>query len=111
MAHEEEKEVQWSKAAEQQMLWLEEQGLKTMRGAVVDQLRRDPINSKKKRVAHLEGDVYELCYRTWRVIFEHLELGKACSIQRIHSGYTVEELESLEDPYGDKGIHKAFNKV
>jgi hypothetical protein len=49
-----------------------------------------------------------LAYRTFRIHFTYDESSRKVSLQKITSGYTLEELCSPEDKYGDKKIHKEF---
>ena len=50
-----------------------------------------------------------LAYRTFRIRFSYDESERLVCLQRILSGYTVEELqEGAEDKYGDKQLHRDF---
>ena len=52
-----------------------------------------------------------LAYRTFRIHFTYDESNRLVCLQRILSGYTVEELqEGAEDKYGDKQLHRNFLK-
>ncbi len=102
------KEIQFSKEAEEQLRWLESEGLRTIRGFVMDQLKRDPINKNKKRLKNISENKYELSYRTWRVKFEYDEIRSLCSVFKLYSGYNESDLLSTDDKYEDKNLHREF---
>jgi tRNA-Thr(GGU) m(6)t(6)A37 methyltransferase TsaA len=107
------KDIVFSQKAEKQMAFLEERGLHTMRGFLLDQLKRDPINHKKKRVSAVDKslNLYELKYRTWRVLFKFIDAKSICEIREIYSGYSSEELFDGSDPYEDKSVHREFVRL
>lgn len=102
------KEIQFSEEAKGQLRWLEKKGLRTLQGFIIDQLKRDPTNKKKKRLKNISEGKYELSYRTWRVEFEYDETKNLCHVLRLYSGYSESDLLSTEDKYEDKDFHKGF---
>ncbi len=104
------KAVEFSKEALEKVIWLESKGVSSLKGFVIDQLKRDPLNSKKKRVIHLDKALYQLSYRTWRIQFEYDESAETSRVLSILSGYTKEELLESVDQYQDKEVHKLFGE-
>lgn len=70
---------------------------------ILRQLEYDPTNTRKKRVQAQLG-FFTLSYRTFRIDFTLTE--NIVAILSIYSGYTSTELESEDDPYSDKVIHR-----
>ncbi len=70
-----------------------------------NQLSYEPTDSNRKRVRALVDD-FEFALRTFRFRFSFDEENHLVTIQSMSSGYSKKEMESTEDPYGDKGIHK-----
>lgn len=93
--------------AERDLQWLESQGLSQLRGFLLHQLEYEPTNSKKKRVKESD-DGFVIAYRTWRAFFK-IENSEV-QIEKIFSGYSAEDLQSGDDTYGDKELHRRFNK-
>lgn len=85
-----------------QMDWLLSQGEAFIKTFLEDQLSKDPLNSKKKR---LSKDKTALAYRTWRARFEVLQ--DEVLVKEIFSGY-VEEDFLKEDRYHDFDLHLKF---
>lgn len=74
------------------------------------QLEHDPTNHKKKRVSKIEHDVWILSYRTWKIHFKIFFEKKEIFLLSIQSAYSPNELESEQDPYLDKDLHRTFLK-
>lgn len=98
-------QVSLSPQAQSQLEWLKNNGLTQLKSFIMNQLEYDPTNSQKKRVKEQSG-YWEIAYRTWRVDFLITE--KKVGVLGIRSGYTKEELESTEDLYADKELHRGF---
>ncbi len=100
-------DIAFSDLAQQQLEELETQGLSQLRSFLLHQLEYEPTNTKKKRVKE-DGAGYVIAYRTWRAVF----ILNDCrlEIQKIYSGYSLEDLRKSEDPYNDKELHRQFNK-
>jgi tRNA-Thr(GGU) m(6)t(6)A37 methyltransferase TsaA len=93
--------------AEEQLRYLEGQGLNTFRSFLQNQLEFDPLNSAKKRVSP-QGDTAVLAYKTWRARFVADETARTVRVKEIFSGYSEEDLAKTEDRYQDKALHRAF---
>lgn len=100
--------VNLSAPAEEQLQWLEQQGLSQLRGFLFHQLEYEPDNHKKKRVRGLGENRYVLAYRTWRAEFS-LQQNQVL-IEKLFSGYSAAEMSDGTDPYGDKNLHQLFEK-
>lgn len=100
--------LQTSAAAEEQLRWLEAQGVSQLRGFLHHQLEFEPTDSRRKRVKP-EGDGFVLAYRTWRAFF--VVNGKNIEVQRLFSGYTDRDLAEAEDTYQDKDLHRRFQNL
>jgi tRNA-Thr(GGU) m(6)t(6)A37 methyltransferase TsaA len=100
-------EIRLSPFADEQFDFLDLNGLKEIRTFSLRQLEYDPTNKDKKRVKQ-NNTLFELSYRTWRIDFMILE--NTVSILSLRSGYSVIELESIEDQYQDKDLHRKFNQ-
>lgn len=106
-------EVCFSENVENQLLWLEEQGLSQLRGFLIHQLEFEPTNAKKKRIKKIPMDNLEeyfvIAYRTWRAEFSLSS--KTIQVHKIMSGYSQDDLDKKEDPYSDKDLHRLFQKT
>jgi tRNA-Thr(GGU) m(6)t(6)A37 methyltransferase TsaA len=115
--------VTFSPRAESQLKWLEAEGTHQIRAFAKHQLEFDPTDAERKRVTE-HGSGYRLAYRTWRIDFEidaqrdkssgdsHITAARApktLTVVNIASGYSEEDLAAVEDKYGDKALHRAFN--
>ena len=101
--------VVFSENAQRQIQHLEDHGLTQLRGFLEHQLEFEPTNHKKKRVKpdqSLAG-VFVIAYKTWRAQFSKVE--NEIHILKIFSGYSELDLQSLDDPYSDKSLHREFN--
>lgn len=94
-----------SPSADDELNFLEINGLSELRPFILRQLEYDPTNTSKKRVEQ-NNHFWTISYRTWRVDF--LVTDDTVGVVAIRSGYTEEELISLEDPYLDKKLHQKF---
>ncbi|MAT40261.1 MAG: tRNA (N6-threonylcarbamoyladenosine(37)-N6)-methyltransferase TrmO [Ectothiorhodospiraceae bacterium] len=104
-------EIEFSDKALEQERWLQERcGLKLGRYAQV-QLQTEPTNGKRKRIAQLDSSLYELSYRTWRILYRVTGEGKKVIVAEYRSGYTSEELNDPNDPYDDKQIHRDYTSA
>lgn len=101
--------VALSTKAEEQLNYLEARGLTQLRGFLEHQLEFEPTNHKKKRVKPDQtlADTFVIAYKTWRVLFSINE--NQVHILKIFTGYSELELNSNEDPYSDKSLHREFN--
>ncbi|WP_413287790.1 tRNA (N6-threonylcarbamoyladenosine(37)-N6)-methyltransferase TrmO [Bdellovibrio sp. HCB337] len=97
--------VSFSETAKKQISFLQAKGLSQLQDFILNQLEYDPINSDKKRVS-ADGSNYVLAYKTWRVRFQ-LNADNV-SVLDLFSGYSKTDLESSEDPYKDKDLHREF---
>lgn len=70
-----------------------------------NQLSYEPTDSNRKRVRALVED-FEFALRTFRFRFSLEKQNYLVIIQSMYSGYSKEEMDSTEDLYGDKDIHK-----
>lgn len=70
------------------------------------QLTLQSENPRRQRITGVPGQEQILAYRTWRIAFVRGE--KQVTVKRIFSGYTPTELDSEEDVYNDKMIHRSF---
>ena len=104
------KEVEFSTRAKEQIEWIESNNEGQIGAFILDQLKRDPLNSTKKRVRSLdtEKSLYELAYRTWRVIFYYDHQASSSSIKNIVTGYTQSDFQEQADKHGNKELHKKF---
>lgn len=97
--------VHFCDKATSQLQWLESQGLEQLRGFVLHQLEYEPTNSKKKRVKE-SGNEFVIAYRTWRAHFT-IE-NQTVLVSTLGSGYSAADLQSAEDTYNDKELHRKF---
>ncbi len=95
--------VSFSPAAEAKVIWLTTHGVPCIREFITTQLSVEPSNRKRHRMVR-----DALAYRTWQADFTIDEDAHAVVINDIRSAYTSAELESTEDKYGDKEVHRQF---
>lgn len=89
--------------------WLGSKGVNQLQSFLQHQLEYEPTNSKKKRVKALDEGRFIIAYRTWRGVFTVRD--RAVGVEKIESGYSDSDLESSEDTYQDKEIHRQFKKI
>lgn len=99
--------ITFSPHAENQIDFLEAHGLSEMKRFLMRQLEYDPLNKDKKRVTEGSG-YFTLAYRTWRIDFACTD--QVIAVLSLHSGYSPAELADTSDTYGDKELHRNFNK-
>jgi tRNA-Thr(GGU) m(6)t(6)A37 methyltransferase TsaA len=101
--------ITFSPLATDHLDFLENQNsdLEQIKSFIFRQLEYDPTNDKKKRV-EFNHSYWILAYRTWRIDF--IVQDETVAVLGIRSGYTPEELESADDHYQDKAIHRSFIK-
>ena len=89
--------------------WLESNSGLSFYSFIKTQLSFDPLSAKRKRLEHISGNAYILAYRTWRIEFSLS--GFDIYINNIFSGYSDVDLNTAEDIYNDKNIHRLFIKT
>jgi tRNA (adenine37-N6)-methyltransferase len=99
--------VRLSPMASDQIDFLDTRGLKELKTFAKRQLEYDPTDKTKTRVKD-HKHYFTLAYRTWRIDF--IVTDNIVSVLQIHSGYTSQDLESNDDKYNDKNLHRIFNK-
>ncbi len=72
------------------------------------QLAGEPFDSSRKRVVRTGETTGIFSVRMFRLDFVADESTRHVKLLRIRSGYTPEELETPDDPYADKPLHRAF---
>jgi tRNA-Thr(GGU) m(6)t(6)A37 methyltransferase TsaA len=100
-------DVAFSQVAEAKLKWLEENGVETIRGFLIQQLEFDPSDEVRKRVS-THGKKHRLSYRTWRADFQFDESTRDLVVNDLSSGYTAIELSDSVDKHGDKDLHRKF---
>ncbi len=101
-------EVRFSDTAQAQADWLKTQGVDCLEAFLVQQLTHQPFNQRKKRLRSLPDNQWEIAYRTWRVRFSADAAQSILTMEALYSGYSREELASVDDPYADKAVHRQF---
>lgn len=96
-----------SPLAKKQVHWLSKNGLNEIFDVLESQFGTPPLQPKRKRVK-LFKKYYVLSYRTWRFCFKISQEKYSSQIFEIRSGYSSEELNSFEDLYQDKDLHRRF---
>ena len=102
--------IEISEHVTEQLAWLKRHHVDCIEAFLLQQLAFEPTNAKKKRVRHLQENLWEIAYRTWRVRFNLDNDALRVSLQSVHSGYTNSDLEDAHDPHKDKEVHRAFLK-
>jgi len=99
-------EVSFCALAREQISFLGKLGLTEIENFLHQQLSYEPMNRQKKRLEVISESQAILAYRTWRVSFSITQ--KEVTILNLFSGYSPEEIQSHEDPYHDKSLHREF---
>ncbi len=94
--------------AQQQVKWLESQGMTEIRDVLQSQLGTPPHQEYRKRIQLLDSSKGVLSYRTWRIHFHLDSVHRIYSVLSLNSGYSRGELQEPQDPYGDKDLHRRF---
>jgi len=105
---EEKFEIAFSLLAEKQTIWLKETANINLINFARLQLEFYPTDDRRKRITNLD-ESFVLAYRTWRIVYEVDEKSRKVNVQYIHSCYSEMELDSGEDKYLDKQLHREFN--
>ena len=75
------------------------------------QLRTNPTDAQRKRIAELEGCL-RISFRTWRVDYRVDFAQQRVEVFAVRSGYSAVELANDgDDPHRDKAIHRAFDAM
>lgn len=101
----EEFEIKLTESFEKKLKWLEAQIEVSLKNLLENHLKYEPTNNKIKRVKPL-GKGFVFSYKTWR--FHFFIESKEVRLFDLLSGYSPEEMQSQQDPYGDKNIHHQF---
>ena len=94
-----------------QLDWLASKECSGIETFLLQQLREHPLDQQRKRVRLLDATTWEIAYRTWRARFRVDDRARELAIETIYSGYSAEELANPEDKYGDKELHRDYNKT
>jgi hypothetical protein len=94
--------------AETQLAFLEGQGLMALRPFLAEQLAVRPTDTTRKRLRQLAPDHWEIAYRTWRA--EFLLATGGVTVLSVRSGYSDAEIDTPDDPYRDKDLHRHFRR-
>lgn len=109
-----------SETAKSCLDWLEANGEIRLRPFIDEQLRYQPLDHTRKRVFPTEAvntpsspDHYTIAFRTWRIDFftntnTNTIEAKTIELLLVRSGYSESEIESEDDPYCDKKLHRAY---
>ena len=92
--------------------WLYKHHSIDIHGFIQSQLVDEPLNDRRKRIKKVDAllHAYDIAYRTWRIRFSIDEANRYIHVEDIYSGYSRDELDSIEDKYMDKSIHLSFIK-
>lgn len=99
--------INLSKKLNEQCLWLYQEAELDFKQIIKTQLEFKPFDKNLKRVSFY-NDIWTLSYRTWRIQFKEIDTD-SLNVLGIFSGYSNSELNSVEDPYKDKDLHKKFS--
>lgn len=108
--------IEVSSRAESQLTWLSLHQENQLAQFLFRQLEYFPLDSDRKRVCEVSENLYELAYRTWRILFSFKDLDQypqSIWILEIKSGYTQTDLDEFLtnpdcNPYKDKSLHLKF---
>ena len=92
----------------QSLCWLEERSEYKFRQILTAQLEYEPTNRKTKRVKP-QGEGFVFSLQTWR--FQFSVRNDVVSVFNMYSGYSEEDLNSAEDIYKDKNLHRDWLKT
>jgi len=102
------KEVDFTKGVLEELDWIEQNGEGKIKSFIKDQLKRDPLNSSKKRLKKLSNTNYCLSFRTWRVYFNYSDKENRSLIYKVLSGYSKLDFDSDCDKYQNKLKHLEY---
>ncbi len=108
-----------SNSSKERLDWLEKEGEARLQGFIDEQLRYQPFDTSRKRVSDYEGAGGEgaqidashtIAFRTWRIDFKRKTETSVPTLEvlGIRSGYSADDLNSTDDPYSDKDLHRRF---
>ena len=114
-AEEDEYQIFIPEYLQKKIQYLEKSAKLNLRQFIDTQLRFKPLNQDRKRIEILDdsesGTKAKISFRTWRFEYNVDRESLKVFMLNLYSGYRKEELkEGEEDPYGDKNIHRKFNK-
>lgn len=110
--------VQESSLAKEKLDWLSGKGETRLRRFIEEQLRFQPLDQSRKRISEVQTSSfdsitrYQVAFRTWRLAVKLTNSQKPeLEILDIASGYSPVEISYLEDPHGDKDLHRLFGQT
>ena len=104
--------IETTPAFDERVEWLRKNSPFDIMSFVEIQLVRGPFDDTRRRLEIDEiGKTGVLAYRTFRVIFCYDEQARKIILTGLRSGYTSDELQSPEDKYSDKTLHREFVRL
>lgn len=97
--------------AQQQLVWLEMNGLTCLRSFIVNHLSNEPLNPRRHRLETLSNDSAVLAYRTWRAFFHCDSPLRTVTVLNIFSAYNSDEITDSQDKYRDKPLHRRYTQA
>lgn len=97
-----------SDTSEFQCEWLSQNGLSEVYDVLEAQLGTNPLQPDRKRLEALTDNTWRLAYRTWRLLLKINTESRSSEVLELHSGYSDQDMNSQEDPYQDKDLHRRF---
>lgn len=103
-------QLRWTPEALSQLEWLQENGLRSLKDFLEQQLEFEPFDKDRKRVDATENNTWILAYRTWRTEF-FLSGEKELTLTRLFSGYSDSDLKDPTDKWADKALHRKYRAL
>jgi tRNA-Thr(GGU) m(6)t(6)A37 methyltransferase TsaA len=100
--------VRFTDRAQQQLCWLEMNGLSCLRPFILNHLSYEPLNSRRHRLETIGDDSAVLAYRTWRAFFSCDTAQRCVTVLNVFSAYSKDELTASDDKYRDKALHRRY---
>lgn len=98
--------VRWTREAEEQGQFIKNHLGPDLFIGLRNRLETNPFPSSSRRIRQLEGNGYEIAYKSWRIQYILFKEAEEVLITGIRSGYRC--LEG-NDMYGDFSLHQEFN--
>lgn len=104
-------EIHWTQLAQEQADYLKEFAQIDIHPIVHMRLKINPYPYPNKRIKAKEDHLYELAYKSWRILYQVESCSNSLQILKVSSGYDIETLEGRKNSrWPDVAIHLAFNR-
>ena len=101
-------EVVFTETAQKAADFILEHGGPDLKNAAMVQLSTRELDPKRQRLTRMENGTWHLAFRTWTL--EFIKEAATITVTGISGNYSNGDLQSPDDPYNDKELHRMFKQ-